>query len=180
MAWTIGGSVPRFCPHCGTDLREREVEGVRRPFCAGCERTIYRNPLPLARVAVVEADSVLLIQRAHGADAGTWVLPGGHVDSAESLPAAAARELREETGIRVHPDALSLLGTGCLEFDDGHSLVSINYAVPRSATEGDVEARSDAAAARFVTREEIESDPPHLRASGPTQVLEAIDEHGRH
>ncbi|WP_254863762.1 NUDIX domain-containing protein [Halovivax gelatinilyticus] len=178
MVWTIGGSTPRYCPHCGVELRVRDVEGEPRPFCGECERTIYKNPLALSRVAVVDADSVLLIQRARGVDRGTWVLPGGYVDSNESLSDGAARELREETGLCANPDDLSLLGTGSLSFDDGHSLVSINYAVSRSATDGEVVAGSDAADARFFTRAEIESDPPHLRASGPLQVVEAIDEFG--
>ncbi|ELZ08246.1 ADP-ribose pyrophosphatase [Halovivax asiaticus JCM 14624] len=96
----------------------------------------------------------------------------------ESLPSAAARELAEETGVTVDPTDLRLLGTGYLEFDDGHSLVSINYAVPRAATEGQVSAGGDAADARFFTREAIESEEPRLRASGPEQVLTAIDEYG--
>lgn len=35
-----------------------------------------------------------------------WITPGGGIDPGESHAAAAARELYEETGIRVHPDEL--------------------------------------------------------------------------
>lgn len=35
-----------------------------------------------------------------------WITPGGGIEPGESLHEAASRELREETGLRVEPDAL--------------------------------------------------------------------------
>jgi 8-oxo-dGTP diphosphatase len=59
------------------------------------------RPIPGVGVVVIEDDSLLVVQRGRGANAGLWAVPGGKVDLGESMRAAAAREVREETGLEV-------------------------------------------------------------------------------
>ena len=72
-----------------------------------------RPELKQASVAVCimadeASDSLLITRRAPTlrAHAGQWALPGGRLDAAETSEDAALRELAEETGLRLQPDAV--------------------------------------------------------------------------
>jgi 8-oxo-dGTP pyrophosphatase MutT (NUDIX family) len=61
--------------------------------------------VPSANVAVTnDAGQILLIRRS---DNDNWALPGGAVDLGESLPQAAIRETKEETGVDCEVTGLS-------------------------------------------------------------------------
>ncbi|MFC7326358.1 NUDIX domain-containing protein [Marinactinospora rubrisoli] len=57
-------------------------------------------------VLLLRDDALLLLRRAHtGFADGQWQPPAGHLEAGESV-LAAAREAREEVGVRIDPAAL--------------------------------------------------------------------------
>ncbi|MFF3531387.1 NUDIX domain-containing protein [Streptomyces rubiginosohelvolus] len=63
-----------------------------------------------ADVVLLAAGQVLLIQRRWDPHAGSWALPGGHVDIGEASLQAAVRELEEETGITIAATEMRQVG----------------------------------------------------------------------
>jgi ADP-ribose pyrophosphatase YjhB (NUDIX family) len=106
----MAGPEPHFCSRCGAPLVERLIaseQRVRRQ-CEACGLIAYRNPLVLVNTIVAAQDRVLLCRRASDPGAGRWALPGGFMEMGESMEEAAAREIREETGVGVDPRELRL------------------------------------------------------------------------
>lgn len=79
-----------------------------------------------------EETEVLLIKRKNHPCIGQWAIPGGFVNVDESLEAAAARELEEETGLKGN--CLEQLYTwGNVKRDPRTRVISVSYmaAVPK-------------------------------------------------
>lgn len=167
-----------FCPKCGGNLTRAEVEGRPQLQCAVCEFTVYRNPLPVVVVAVVDDDRALFVRRARAPEKGCWSLPGGYLERDEPPQAGAARELLEETGLEVDPDDLAFVGTIHEPLDDDFVVVDLVFAAPLEKTNGEPVAGTDAAEVAFWSREEIAADPDTLRAGDVAPILWAIDAFG--
>ena len=109
------------------------------------------KPHKAASVIVTDgAGRVLLVQRAREPGRGLWAFPGGRQKPGETPAEAAARELAEETGIVLSPEALRLVGHRLVKGRPGFD-ICVHAA---TSTQGPV-AGDDAAAARFFSADEL-------------------------
>lgn len=97
--------------------------------------------------------SVLLIQRGGPPFEGSWALPGGFVEAGERMAQAAARELREETGIEA--GELTFLGVYDDPGRDPRGPTVSVVQLMRSGQELDARGGDDAADARWFELDEL-------------------------
>ena len=71
------------------------------------ERIYPQRPYLAVSAAIFREGKVLVVRRARKPALNLYTLPGGAVELGESLPEAAAREVREETSLTVEPVALA-------------------------------------------------------------------------
>jgi ADP-ribose pyrophosphatase YjhB (NUDIX family) len=109
---------------------------------------------------VVRGGDVLLIRRGREPLLGAWSLPGGALELGETMAEGVAREILEETGIRVRP--VEIVATLDRIVRDDQLRVRFHYVLVEwfcfaEAEEEPLVCGDDAAEARWVSREEISS-----------------------
>ncbi len=90
-----------FCQRCGGALADKEIEGRARRYCPACGFVLFLDPKVAAAVLVEVDGRLVLVKRGIEPALGRWAFPSGYVDRGEALEEAAAREIREETGLEV-------------------------------------------------------------------------------
>lgn len=101
-----------FCSHCGQEMKMLVPEGDRqlRSACQHCGNIDYVNPRIIVACILYKQNRILWMKRTQEPYADMWALPAGFMECGESVPEAAARELEEETCLRIIPKQFRLYG----------------------------------------------------------------------
>jgi len=71
------------------------------------ERTYPQRPYLAVSAAIIRDGKVLVVRRARNPALSLYTLPGGGVETGETLMQAVTREVREETALEIEPVALA-------------------------------------------------------------------------
>ncbi|MCK4650056.1 NUDIX hydrolase [Candidatus Pacearchaeota archaeon] len=117
--------------------------------------TEYRNPCTTVDIVVKKQSQILLIKREIKPFRDMWAFPGGHINyGEETTEKAAARELFEETNLKVNLSDLELVGAYSEPDRDprGHYITHV-YVVKNFS--GELRAADDAKDARFFPLDDL-------------------------
>ena len=116
------------------------------------------HPMVGVGAVVARGDRVLIVRRAHEPRKGEWSLPGGHLHLGESLIDGMRREVKEETGLEVHPGPIIETFDRVHRDPDGrirYHFVIVDFVCESPG--GDAVAGSDAEAVAWVTAAELDA-----------------------
>jgi 8-oxo-dGTP diphosphatase len=132
------------------------------------KREYPEAPLVGAGAVIVDRGRVLLALRGNAPLKNRWSLPGGMVELGETVREAAAREVREETGL--HVEVGQLLGVFDRVIRDHAGRIQYHYVLVdflcRIAS-GELNAAGDAVDVRWFARAELAA----LELAADTQKL---------
>lgn len=90
----------RYCPQCAAELSRGVQAGRERALCAACGWVHWDNPTPVV-AALIEYDGKVLLARNVAWPPKMFALVAGFLERGETPQQAVAREVLEETGLKV-------------------------------------------------------------------------------
>lgn len=120
------------------------------------KRKFPTHPIVGVGAVILHHDSVLLVQRATPPMEGEWTLPGGVVETGESLEEAVRREIKEETNLDIQVGPLLELFERIQR--DERDRVAYHYIIAdylAKKTGGKLRPATDVRQAKFVPRSDL-------------------------
>jgi 8-oxo-dGTP diphosphatase len=134
------------------------------------DRRYPKRPLVGVGAIILRRDRILMAQRGKEPLKGWWSLPGGALETGESLADGVCREVREETGLEVRPLGILQVFERIMRDASGtpeYHYVLIDYMC--RITGGDLRPGDDVCAVEWVKRRNL----PKLRITeGTLGVIE--------
>ena len=134
------------------------------------DRRYPKRPLVGVGAIILRRDRILMAQRGKEPLKGWWSLPGGALETGESLADGVCREVREETGLEVRPLGILEVFERIMRDASGaaeYHYVLIDYMC--RITGGDLRPGDDVCAVEWVKRRNL----PKLRITeGTLGVIE--------
>lgn len=144
-----------YCPTCKHELDQND----RLYTCSSCGFHFYVNPAPCNAAILTDKDGkILLVERKLEPRKGYLDLPGGFIESGESVEESLVRELREELGIEA-TGFTYLASYADSYYYKGVTYRTLGIVFPGRIPEGaQIRAADDAASVMFFAPSEIPYD----------------------
>jgi len=155
---------PAFCTMCGEPLGKLPGDNGHL-FCRECGYIHYRNPIPAVALMVHDTRRILLVKRAIPPGKGMFSLPGGFLETGETVTECGYRELLEETALHAKNGRLMELETDMTAY--GGILLAV---LEVTAWEGTPVAGDDASEVLWSSLREV----PELAFSAHNRLVEKL------
>ena len=135
----------------------RRVEHFNDPNAPTANRLV-----PAASAVVVDQAGRILLHRRNDND--LWSIPGGAMEVGERIADTAVREVKEETGLDVQPEALVGIYTDprhLVEYGDGEVRQQFSVCFACRVLGGTLRTSEESLGVGFFTPAEIEAMPVH-------------------
>ena len=138
----------RFCPYCAEGYGQRGLVQT----CQSCGQTVWHNSAPCACAMVLREGRLLLVKRGVEPFKGWWGIPGGFLEPGEHPEMGAAREVLEETGLRIAVG--ETVGTYVDTYGEGGKYTLSTYYLA-GVVDGEPQAGDDAVAVEWFSLEKL-------------------------
>jgi 8-oxo-dGTP diphosphatase len=159
-----------FCPSCGSPLSIDRATPFAEQKCFCCGATHYHNSKPTVGALIIDADRILLSQRAGEPFRGDWDVPGGFLEAGEDPLDGIRREVREETGLAVELTGPPEVNVGRYG-PTGDFILNLYYRA--RIISGEARPADDVAALRWFPIDEL---PPNLAWDHERAMLNRLAE----